>query len=711
MKLLLYDKFFDSLIKLPKSIQKKTIDFQKKFRENSKSSAIHLEPINTFKDPLLRTARIDQSYRAILRAPESGDTYYLLWVDNHDEAMDWAQNKVFQWNMNTQSIQVFTAPEVIEHEENLEENTSKPESIQQSLFEKFNDEHLLKIGVPEILVPSVRKAKDLDDLDILEKYLPVDAYENLFYLADGANIDQLIFEVEEGKVSSQEYEEQLNSINNQRSFIELTDDEVFNEVLAGELNKWKFYLHPSQRKLVNNHFNGSFKVTGGAGTGKTVAAFHRLKFLAENNQDERPVLFTTFTNALTNNLKELSKELEINIGRYVITNIDNLVLDLSNKYNLLAEGQKIIGYPGVKNSDELWEEFLEKQLIQYDKDFLMDEYQDVILYSNVHSQKEYFRVNRTGRGKAISRSQRKELWEIFEQYEQFKSDQYLVDRYQVFNTITNYLNQNEERPFSHCIADEVQDFSNVELCFLRALVEEKENDLFLVGDPLQKIYSRKIFFSQAGINVRGRRSKRLRINYRTTEEIKRLALSVINGIAFDDFDGEEESRKGYVSLFHGQPPTYQTFTSKNSEVDYVIDELAKLREKDISFQEIAISARTREGIKEFKSALHKNGIPYYDITETNTGDSSGIRLSTFHSLKGLEFKFIFLVDVNRRTSPLIPNSFNYWDNKKQEEHLNSEKSLMYVAISRAIQRVYITGVGEVSESIKIIAHQKEKPLS
>ena len=699
MKLLLYDKYFDSLIKLPRQIQKKTIDFQKKFRENSKSSAIHLEPIHNFKDPLLRTARIDQSYRAILRAPESGDTYYLLWVDNHDEAMNWARNKVFHWNMNTQSIQVFTAPEEIE-DERLSSESSQEEISSDGLFHAFEDAQLLKIGVPEVLIPSIRKLKDLDGLDHLEKYLPVDAYENLFYLADGANIEQLIYEVQEGKVASEEYDEQLKSINNQRSFIELTDDEVFNEVLAGELNKWKLYLHPSQRKLVEGDFNGSFKVTGGAGTGKTVAAFHRLKYLAENSQDERPVLFTTFTNALTNNLQELSKELEIG-GSFVIINIDRLVLDLAKQYECLSSEQKIIGYPGSKSSDELWEELLDSKVVEYDKDFLIDEYQDVILYNNVHSQKEYFRVNRAGRGKAISRSQRKGLWEIFEYYEQLKSEQNLLDRYKVFNQVTDYLNTITEKPFSYCIADEVQDFSNVELRFLRSLVEEKENDLFLVGDPLQKIYARKIFFSQAGINVRGRRSKRLRINYRTTEEIKRLALSVVKEITFDDFDGEAESKKGYVSLFHGHTPTYQTFNSKNNEVDYVITELSKIKESDIPYQEVAISARTREGIKEFKSALHKNGIPYYDITETNTGDVSGVRLSTFHSLKGLEFKFIFLVDVNRRTSPLLPHTYTYWDERKKEEYLKSEKALMYVAISRAIQRVYISGVGEVSESIML----------
>ena len=80
------------------------------------------------------------------------------------------------------------------------------------------------------------------------------------------------------------------------------------------------------------------------------------------------------------------------------------------------------------------------------------------------------------------------------------------------------------------------------------LVQEGRNDLFLTGDPIQRIYSgRKINFGAAGINVRGVRSRRLKINYRTTEPIKRVAVSVVKGQTFDDMDGGTESIKGYVN--------------------------------------------------------------------------------------------------------------------------------------------------------------------
>ncbi len=91
MKLFIYDKFWDAFLKINKGTQSKVTDFISKFRTDSKSPAINLEAISTFKDQSLRTARIDQKYRAILKEVQAGELYLLVWIDNHDEAMDWAK--------------------------------------------------------------------------------------------------------------------------------------------------------------------------------------------------------------------------------------------------------------------------------------------------------------------------------------------------------------------------------------------------------------------------------------------------------------------------------------------------------------------------------------------------------------------------------------------------------------------------------------------
>lgn len=697
MKLLFYDKFFESLINLPKGSQKKVIEFQKKFRENSKSSGIHLEPISTFKDQSLRSARVDQTYRAIIKAPEKGDIYYLLWVDHHDKAYDWATNKVFQWNDETQSMQMFTAPEVIKEQEPELLEKQKPDTF----FGKFTEEQLLKIGVPEVLLPSISKIDSLDELEEVEQYIPSDVFENLFYLLDGANIHQLIFEVEEGKVKDDDLDNQVGSINNQRSFIELTDDSLFNEILEGSLNKWKYYLHPSQRKLVSGQFKGSVKVSGGAGTGKTVAALHRLKWLSDNTPKTGKILFTTYTKALTENLDNLISGLDIDRSNITLTNIDKLVFDLISEYDLLPDDFKVFEFNSVKNPIDIWEELVSAELTSYSPEFLDKEYRDVILYNDVKSLEEYIRTSRKGRGKPVSRRQRSEIWTFIDKFNENRKEKLLYYKDELYNILSGHLNDKNLRLYDFCLVDELQDFSNIELRFVRSLVEEKPNDLFMVGDPMQGIYDRRINFSKVGIHIRGKRSRRLRINYRTTEEIKKLALSVIQDCHYDNFDGEEEEKAGYISLFHGIKPTYELFKTKNDEIESTINHINELIENGYEYSDIAICSRTKDGLKDFRNALHKNDIPYTEKDSGTKNLEKSVSLLTFHKVKGLEFKHVLMVDVNNRSLPKLPFDFEAYDTESKESYLRNEKSLVYVAITRAIENVKITGVGQASELIKV----------
>lgn len=697
MKLLFYDKFFDSFINLPKGTQKKVVEFEKKFRENSKSSGIHLESITSFKDQSLRSARVDQTYRAIIKAPPTGDIYYLLWVDHHDKAYDWATNKVFQWNDQTQSMQMFVAPEVTQDIIDSEAIQELPETF----FSSIPSDKLLKIGVPEVLLPSIQSIDNLEDLEKVESYIPDEVFENLFYLLDGANIDQLIFDITEGKIDGDSIEDQVKSINNQRSFIELTDDAVFNEILTSGLNKWKYYLHPSQRKLVNGEFKGTVKVSGGAGTGKTVAALHRLKFLSERTSSKSKVLFTTFTNALADNLNGLVKGLDIDASKVEIRTIDSVVSTLVRENNLLPEDYLVFEWSSVKSSLDFWEDLLAGELTSFSPEFLDQEYRDVILYHNVQDLKSYIRTSRTGRGKPVSRRQRSEIWELIERFNEARRKKNIYYRDELFNVLTEYLTKNDLRIFEYCIVDELQDFSNVELRLVRNLVEEKPNDLFMVGDPMQGIYSRKLNFSKVGISVRGKRSRRLRINYRTTEEIKKLALSVIQDCHYDNFDGEEEERSGYISLFHGQKPTYEMFKTKDEEVEFVFHRVEELLDSGYKPQELAICSRTKDGLKDFRNKLHSVDFPYIDRSTSKVGLQNSINLLTLHKIKGLEFKHVFLVDVNNRTTPKLPFDFSDFGKIEQEDYLRREKSLIYVAVSRAIEAIHISGIGTPSTIIQV----------
>jgi len=703
----MYDKCWDAFFKLPKTIQKKVPDFMKKFRSDSKSAGIHLEPISTFKDKNLRTARINKQYRAIIRVPNSGSIYHLLWIDNHDEAMAWASNKIFDWNDNTQSYQVFTAPESIEQEKPKEGVIAIKKAT--SLFlDSYTDKQLERIGVPSVLLPSIRPINDLNALEAMESFLPIDAFENLFFLFDGMNIDQIIFEVEEGKTKALQQEEQVQSANNQRSFFELTDDSLLNEMLEGTLQKWKIFLHPSQRTLVEGNLKGSMKVTGGAGTGKTVAALHRAKYLQDNNlgRDGKPIFFTTYTNALTTNLKKELVGMKIDKSIVHLQNIDGFVLERTKELGIIPTKGRVLDFPGSKTSLEIWEEVLDFELTEFDSDFLDKEYKEVILYLNLKTDKTYFKAPRKGRKRRISRKDKMEIWRLLEVYQEKKKAQNYYNQGELHNLLYDHYQAIEDKPFGHVLADEIQDFSNIELRLLRSLVKEKPNDLFLVGDPLQKIYKRQLNFSKAGIHIRGRRSRRLKINYRTTEKIRKAAISIIKNIPFDNFDGEEESKNGYVSLVQGkQRPQYLIFPTKEAELAFLYEKLEELAFASdtaiakLNLPEICIATRTRNGLKDIKSYLHQHKLPYFDIPQ-GKGDVKGIRLSTFHSLKGLEFKAVFLADVQKRTVPSRPYAFKEWDAATQQAFDRRERSLVYVAMSRAIQVLFVSGVGERSLMIE-----------
>ena len=689
MRLFLSDTCYEPLFALPKKIQTKVVNFQRKFRECTTANGMHLEPIAQFNDASMRTARIDDNYRAVIGLID--DNAYLLYVGTHENAYNWGIRKKLVWNDHTQACQLVTVHQITETVVKTEESESK----ETYPYDNVLEEQWLKIGVPEELIAQVKLIKSLDDLELLEEYLPTDAFENIYNLLDGENIDDIIAEIEDGQ--AKENEDQLLSNNNKRRFVELTDDDALQRILDNDMDKWQLFLHPSQQKLVDADYKGTMKVSGGAGTGKTVAALHRLKHLSGN--PEAKILFTTYTRTLRENLEELVKKMGINRSRCTLSNIDQVLIETARQYNI-KDGYKILDYSGDEESLKLWREVLETEVTEFDEKFLYDEYIDVIVYFGNTDVKSYMMQQRVGRTKALSRKQRIEIWKLVEKYIELKQERRVVDRLELFNETTRYLNDNNIRPYTNVIADEFQDFSNPELKFLRALVAEGRNDLFLTGDPMQRIYSgRKINFGAAGINVRGVRSRRLKINYRTTEPIKKVAVSVIKGITFEDMDGGTESMNGYVSLIHGgEKPIYKIVGNATDEVTQTAEWVNECINNQINANDICIAAPSMGLMKELQSYLHTNGIAYKVLKGTSKqGASNGISLCTLHSLKGLEFKVVVLIGINERNIPSKVTEgypFTGMDALDKKEFLSSKRSLLYVAITRARQLVYMVGYGE-----------------
>ncbi len=684
IQLFIHDSFFDSFSALPKQIQKRTREFLKKFKENPTSSAINYEKIISFVDQSLRTVRIDGKYRAIVQAPDKGESFHLLWVDNHDEAMDWAKNKIFEWNKVTQGFQLFEQPESQEIASTVFVTESK------LLFDFLSDTDLIAIGTPELMINLVRSFNTIDDLNNSKNNLPTDVYEYLFYLAEGISLEEILEDINAGKADKNPM---LSNNALKHAFI-LTDDTQLEEILNGSFEKWKIFLHPSQRNLAYRDYNGPVKVTGGAGTGKTVCALHRAKYLVDKvGVFNPPILFTTYTKSLTQYLHETIKGLGIADDLVEINNIDKLIFDLANNPQYKIFNSKV-GYLTTEQEKKVWSQAIEKIPSQFNDDFYFSEYNEVILPQNITSLETYQTASRIGRNSRIGRKDKEEIWLVVEEFQKQKAGNY--SKLELCNLLTTFFNKQKIKPFSYVVCDEVQDFSNPELSLLRSLVDEKENDMFLVGDPYQNIYKRSLNFAKSGIVVKGRRSRKLKINYRTTEEIKHLAMRIVSNMQVDDFDGNEENLKGYLSLLHGNQPSYETFVKPEDEDKFILEKLKLfIGNESILPNEICISARTNDKVDEIKHLLNNANVKYLDLSSSKQ-NINAVNVSTFHNMKGHEFKIVFVKGMSENTVPYPHSNYSNLTDKERLTYNQQERSLYYVVFSRAIQSVYITGVGEKS---------------
>lgn len=690
MRIFASKDFEKYLTKLDARTQNRYFNFIDKLSKAPDANGLNLEPLKQAASSNIWSGRIDDRYRIIMC--KKGDAFIKLYIGNHEDAYRWAETKKVEFNEKTTTIQMYdivTTP-----------MPAPAPAPTPSPLAPFTDDQLLAIGVPADLLERVRTYADYDAM-MADPALPEDAADQVGFLLLGEDYDQILADVTAGKAA--EGEDPLLSDNNRRFFVETTDEDL-QRVLDGNLDDWQVYLHPSQRRLAERPTSGATKVSGSAGTGKTVVALHRLKNLAAKTGAH--VLYTTYTTALSTNLGELAKKMDIPANKYRLYNLDTVLRKEAQQLGIINDETRILDYndPEGARARDLWQEVLDEADPAdaiFSASFLQDEYTDVILYNGNKSFADYSRQRRPGRGGVLSRSRRAAIWRLVEAYKKKKEERGLVERSELFNLVTDrlLLKNHNDLPYTNVIVDEFQDFSNPELRFLRALTPEGPDDLFLVGDPYQRIYpARRMKFSAAGINVRGR-SHKLKVNYRTTEEIKRMAVQVVSGVKYDDLDGGEENNRGYHSITHGAAPQYEILPDKAAETERVLAFVRELHEADIPYADICVSAPTRRAYNEMRSALYGAKIPFCEIEKGRlSGDKDGVRFCTFHSLKGLEFQALALVDVTQNSIPSAPDYLPPYLQDRDEdvihEALMRARSLLYVAITRARTAVLVTGVGQ-----------------
>ena len=573
--------FLTAYAALPRQKQGKVTEFFNKFRNDPMHPGINFEKINEGIDKNICSVRIDDTYRGIVvREPES-NVYILLWVDHHDEAYAWAKRKKCSINKLTGSVQIFDVQEVIEEQKAIDEP---------ALFANISDEVFKKIGLPEEQLPMIKAIKTLEGLHLLKAAIPEEAFEGLEWLGNGFSVEEVLNtlypETEKVEVKENDFAAALQTDTSRKSFVIVEGEEELQAIMQEPLEKWRIFLHPTQRKVVEKNFNGPARVLGGAGTGKTVVAMHRAKMLASNLESNEKILFTTYTKNLAEDIKDNLRKIctAEEMKRIDIINLDAWV---SNFLRRQGYEYQIVYDEEV---DKAWRDAIAIAGgdLNFVENFYKDEWVKVVQAQEVYDKVSYCKASRIGRGVRLDRKVRMQIWDVFDEYQNIMNEKLQRDVETAMYECRKILeNKKLTGQYTSIIVDEGQDLSPSAYRLLRSLAgDEHRNDIFIVGDSHQRIYRNKAVLSKCGINVRGR-SSYLRINYRTTEEIRKFAFGLLNGVSFDDLDDDYDNGKGCQSLTHGDKPEIKEFATPEEELDYLVSRIHELETAGIE-QKISV---------------------------------------------------------------------------------------------------------------------------
>ena len=567
-------------------------------------------------------------------------------------------------------------------------------------FRTLKDRELARLGVPPAMLAEVRMVRGEEALDAMQARLPVEAYEALFLYLAGETYEQLVLEREAPAepVDTGDFAKALERDESRARFVVVEDEMELEAMLNAPLERWRVFLHPSQRRLVERRWNGPVRVLGGAGTGKTVVAMHRARRLARDPQPGR-ILFTTFTRNLAadieNNLRAICTPEEM--ARIEVTNLDRWVAHFLRRRRYRFR----IVYDRGRDAGEAWQRALDLKPpgLDFPDAFYGDEWEQVVQANGVTTADEYLRVPRTGRGVRLSRAARARVWPVFEEYRAQLAERGLKEVDDAFRDAAALLREDRGAlDYAAVIVDEAQDMGAQSWRLIRAIVPQGPDDLFITGDGHQRIYGRnRVVLGRCGIDVRGR-ARKLRLNYRTTEQTRRWAARLLAGRAIDDLDGGADDGRGIRSLTRGPAPIRKHFETREEQARYISGYLEGLRDGGEPLRGVCIVARTRRERDAVAAGLEEEGLKSVTLEAgaIDDGEAEEVRLATMHRVKGLEFDRVVIASMNDGLAPLPAALEERCDAVERESAETGERALVHVAATRAKREVLVLSFGRPS---------------
>ncbi|NBE52425.1 UvrD-helicase domain-containing protein [Streptomyces boluensis] len=722
--------FFSQIAKLQGSVRQGVQAAWAKFDrltldELFKDPGLKLESLKNARDPRIRTIRIDRGIRGVVLAPDSGDTFVLLRVLPHDKAIDWAVKRKATVNAVTGAVELRDIT-------TLEALTPAYETLapapEQRLFAQHSDSDLNALGIDTTTLRQARVLSDAEQLEVFAPSFPEDQREVLEYLAMGFTVEDVWRDVVAPRLSAaatparpvdtDDFDTAIRRTGTRVALV--TGPEELRDILEQPFAAWRIFLHPAQRKVAYRpSYSGPAQVTGGPGTGKTVVALHRVRHLLGGLREGDRILLTTFTNALVGSLRSgiealvddpsLRERVDIMtvdaFARKVVDQAPDVTprslltynQQAANRWNAAAEA---VGLPGAGA-------------------FLAQEYKHVVLAQDLTSLREYEAAPRPGRGSRVTPGIKPLVWQAVEHftaglkrdgvvtYLQLAAEaarrldgteQQLDGTGQQLDGTGQRLDGAERRPYRHIVVDEAQDLHPAQWRLLRAAVPEGPDDLFIAGDPHQRIYDSKVSLKALGIKVSGRSTK-MRRNYRSTQQILRWSAALLAGRPIAELEDENrtDSLLGYRSALHGHRPHVYAAADERDEFEAAVAQIQSWTALGVLPEEIGISTRFHKTCEALIEHLTAAGIASVPLTSKATRPKPGVRVGTMHAFKGLEFRCVAVLGVHDEALPLdsaiTPAAM---DSVQHAADLLAERCLLFVACTRARDGLHVSWHGRPS---------------
>jgi superfamily I DNA/RNA helicase len=726
-----FSKDFHKDLEVDGSLKSKAWDFVRKLSTDADLTGLDLKQPQGALDKRVRTARVDLNYRAVLfDMSTGGQSFYLLAaIKPHDDAYALAVSlelRVNPVNGIAEILRHQDVREVVRRQTQHRAQASRDDGSTRLL--PYTVAELTGIGlIDEIALRAVELTDD-DGLQELCLAVPEWQGDALLQLAYGSTLDEvrrLYGPADDTTVALDDLGKAFEHPAAQMQFVVVTEDndDELRAMLEGDFHAWRTFLHPDQRAVAyREKWNGAFRLSGGAGTGKTVVAIHRAAFLSRQGRPR--VLLTTFTKTLAAQLEAGLAQLAgpgrishvssaAEPGTVRVSGVDSIARAIVAK----ADGHvpKVIT---DQEADRRWEEAArdlpdltpaEANLLTVS--FLGAEYRNVVLAQEITDRQGYLKASRKGRGVRLNWLQRTRVWAVLDLF----TRRLEIDGATTFTALVaraaRILTDPEARSridtFDHVIVDEGQDLHATHWLMLRRLVSAAPNDLFICEDSHQRIYGERLTLSHYGIDVRGR-SRKLTLNYRTTRQNLRFALQVLDGGQIVDLEGDNEDRTGYRSLLSGPEPTLRGVADTAAEHRLVAETIAGWLAEPAPTQlvpdSIGVLVRTNRSRDDLARALRQTGLEIETLAGDSEATHRGVRIATMHRAKGMEFARVVVAGVS---DDVLPSQW-LLDSTAEEDRGDveqRERLLLYVACTRARDQLLVTWCGVPSRYLPAESRQ------